>query len=119
MPYKDPEKQKEAQRKSHEKLREQRRAADRIRKEEGKQKIRDLKESNPCADCGKHYPFYVMQFDHVRGEKEGGIAQFVSNRQWKRAWAEIEKCDIVCANCHSSRTYERQPLGEEHPGYVF
>ena len=23
----------------------------------------------PCSDCGNRYPSYVMDFDHVRGEK--------------------------------------------------
>lgn len=118
MPYKDKEQQKLAQRKSHEKLREQRRIADRDRKERNRAHIRTFKEK-PCADCGVQYPFYVMQFDHVRGEKEGDISKFVSNRQWKKALAEIEKCDVVCANCHMARSFERQPKGEDHPNFVF
>jgi hypothetical protein len=119
MPYKDPEKQRAAQRQSHERLREQRREAARARKEVIKQQIRDIKESTPCADCNEHYPFYVMQFDHVRGVKEGDISKFVSNRQIKKALDEIEKCEVVCANCHMARSYRRQPKGEEHPRFVF
>ena len=117
MPYSDPEKQREAQRRSHEKLREQRRIADRERKYQNKILIREYKEK-PCTDCGVQYPYYVMQFDHVRGVKEGEISRFMSNRQWKKALAEIEKCDVVCANCHMERTFRRQPVGEEHPRFV-
>lgn len=118
MPYKDKEKQREAQRKSHEKLREQRRESDRLRKEEIKDQIRKLKEV-PCVDCKVKYPFYVMQFDHVRGQKEGNISHFVSNRQLKKALEEISKCEIVCANCHMERSYQRQPRGKDHPNFVF
>jgi len=35
--------------------------------------VRDIinaAKSRPCADCGISYPFYVMTFDHVRGEKK-------------------------------------------------
>lgn len=117
MPYKDPEKQREAQRRSHEKLRVQRRIADRAKKLEMKEYIRNLKD-NPCIDCGIKYPFYVMQFDHVRGEKVASIAQLVSNRQLKKAIEEVEKCDLVCANCHAARTYERAPKGEDHPRFI-
>ena len=31
--------------------------------------IRELKEKSPCRDCGKFFPYYVMDFDHVRGRK--------------------------------------------------
>ena len=61
--------------------------------------------NTPCKDCHHKYPHYVMQFDHVRGEKfrnvnEGmGLLQLI---------AEIDKCDVVCANCHATRTYYRR-----------
>ena len=67
--------------------------------------IRGLKNNTPCTDCGKQYPYYVMQFDHVRGNKMFNIAD---NNQWwskNRVLAEIEKCEIVCANCHAERTF--------------
>jgi hypothetical protein len=61
--------------------------------------------SVPCADCGIQYPHFVMQFDHVRGEKLftiGGRAYILT-----QLYAEIEKCDVVCANCHCFRTNAR------------
>ena len=33
-----------------------------------------MKESAPCTDCNNYYPYYVMDFDHVIGEKYFGIA---------------------------------------------
>lgn len=67
---------------------------------------RDLK-NKPCADCGVEYPYYVMQYDH-RGDKIDDVSRFL--RQHKRAamLAEIAKCDVVCANCHATRTWKRQ-----------
>lgn len=60
----------------------------------------------PCADCGVRYPPYVMQFDHVRGEKlfELGVAP---NRHISEARVrdELAKCEVVCANCHAERTW--------------
>lgn len=63
--------------------------------------------SRPCADCGVQYPYYVMDFDHRDGEKkvfEMNRVGYVSMRAIKQ---EIEKCDLVCANCHRERTYRR------------
>lgn len=68
--------------------------------------IKQIK-SVPCADCGIQYPHYVMQFDHVRGKKEFNLAN-ATNRGWERIKLEIEKCDIVCANCHFERTWQRK-----------
>lgn len=65
--------------------------------------------SNPCKDCGFSYPYYVMQFDHVRGKKLFNIAEH-HNTGIKKLLEEIAKCDIVCANCHAERTHKRQRI---------
>lgn len=68
--------------------------------------IREAK-NKPCADCGKSYPYWIMQFDHVRGEKSFNIGAMSYKRGLKRVLEEIAKCDVVCANCHADRTYKR------------
>ena len=63
--------------------------------------------SRPCADCGVQYPYYVMDFDHREGEEkifEMNRVNYVTLRALKQ---EIEKCDVVCSNCHRERTYRR------------
>jgi len=67
--------------------------------------------SRPRADCGVHYPYYVMDFDHG----DGWLKEFSLNalhRVTKRAiLREIEKCDVVCSNCHRERTHRRRVKG--------
>lgn len=68
--------------------------------------------AKPCADCGVQYPAHVMQFDHVRGTKHFGIANAVNvGPSRARLLAEIEKCEVVCANCHAERTWVRRNRG--------
>lgn len=67
--------------------------------------IRELK-SKPCTDCGVVYPYYVMEFDHVRGEKLDGL-NGLRVASIKRILAEVAKCDVVCSNCHKEREYRR------------
>jgi hypothetical protein len=75
---------------------------------ESKEWIRSLKEENPCVDCGTSYPWYVMDFDHVRGKKSGNISHMVARLNAKqKILDEIEKCEIVCSNCHRERTFKR------------
>ena len=59
----------------------------------------------PCMDCGMQYPYYVMQFDHVRGHKAFPMSSPSATRSMARMQEEIAKCDVVCANCHAERTY--------------
>lgn len=62
----------------------------------------------PCMDCGVKYPPYVMDFDHIRGKKSKGISTMTqSNYSIEKILLEIEKCDLVCANCHRERTFKR------------
>jgi hypothetical protein len=66
--------------------------------------IAELKKK-PCMDCGKKYPAYVMDFDHRPGEaKVGNISQLINLHPLK-ALAEVEKCDLICSNCHRERTH--------------
>jgi formate-dependent nitrite reductase cytochrome c552 subunit len=73
--------------------------------------IRDMvieAKRKPCADCHKEYPYYVMDFDHVRGEKKFNLSvAAVKMRSLETVRKEIEKCDILCANCHRERTFNR------------
>lgn len=69
--------------------------------------VRSLK-SVPCKDCYETYPYYVMDFDHVRGEKKANVSDLVRGFASRRKiQEEIDKCDIVCAVCHRIRTFTR------------
>jgi len=61
--------------------------------------------SHPCADCGERDPL-VLECDHL-DVKSFAIAQAMRDRTWPAIELEIEKCEIVCANCHRRRTARR------------
>lgn len=70
-------------------------------------KVRAFKD-RPCMDCGGRFPHYVMHFDHPDPKiKTFNISQKACKGLTPAVLAEIEKCDLVCANCHAIRT-ERQ-----------
>ncbi len=73
-----------------------------------KQVVLNALKSVPCSDCGVRYPPYVMDFDHLKPEeKEIKIGQGWSIT---RTLAEIEKCEVVCSNCHRIREHERRQM---------
>jgi hypothetical protein len=70
--------------------------------------VADYKAAVPCCDCGISYPFYKLEFDHVRGIKLFNISQAgVSVCSFPKVLEEIQKCDVVCRNCHAERTFRR------------
>ena len=64
--------------------------------------------SRACADCGIQYPYYVMDFDHREGETKEYELHRIDRMTTRAILREIEKCDVVCANCHRVRTYKRR-----------
>lgn len=57
-----------------------------------------------CTDC-ETTDWRILEFDHVRGTKISNISDMVRRgAALKRIDTEIEKCEVVCANCHRIRT---------------
>ena len=68
--------------------------------------IDSVKVLSGCVDCGIWGPPEVLTFDHIRGEKKFGVG--TSWNQGRVALEEeMDKCEIVCANCHAIRTKSR------------
>lgn len=71
-----------------------------------------IKEDSGCVDCGEMYPHYVLEFDHREDEeKSGSVSELYATWSRELGLKEAEKCDIVCANCHKIRTYNRAQNG--------
>jgi 5-methylcytosine-specific restriction endonuclease McrA len=79
-----------------------------------RRKVHEIKNA-PCTDCGKKFPYYVMQFDHrEHSSKLGEIGRMVGDGYgWDKIKAEIDKCDLVCANCHAIRHHNRSQTTEK------
>ena len=57
-----------------------------------------------CVDCGESNPI-VMEFDHLDPtEKKFGISNMMRDYIWVQILKEVDKCEVVCANCHRIRT---------------
>jgi hypothetical protein len=115
MPRKDLEALREYRREYQRKWYQRNRALQKARVTPGNVRAReainnyvDQVKSRPCVDCGGHFPPFVMDFDHVRGEKAADISRLRRARASRaRLEAELAKCEVVCANCHRRRTQMR------------
>lgn len=65
-----------------------------------KQKAVDYK-GGKCSICGYHKCFAALEFHHINpGEKEISISSKWCSLKWGTIQRELDKCILVCANCH-------------------
>ena len=69
--------------------------------------LQEYKQSHPCADCKENYPYWIMEFDHLR-DKEFNLSGFsIKTISIEKVIEEVRKCEVVCSNCHKNRTHFR------------
>jgi hypothetical protein len=76
--------------------------------------IGNYKMSRGCADCGYRKHPRALDFDHVAGTKSftiGGVNR--DSKPMHQLLAEMEKCEVVCSNCHRIRSYNREQQKKE------
>lgn len=77
-----------------------------------KRKIRldEMKMNTGCMDCGYNKHPQALEFDHLPGfDKLDGVANLVGRKiEWRTIEKEIEKCEVVCRNCHAIRHFNRR-----------
>lgn len=72
--------------------------------------LQNYKLEKGCADCGYNKSAEALQFDHLPGHiKEFGLSASFMGKD--KTWKEVEKCQVVCANCHAIRTAKRRSDG--------
>jgi hypothetical protein len=80
-------------------------------KAEARSLLQQLK-STPCLDCGGTFPPQSMHYDHRDPlSKIHDVSRLAALGRLDEMLSEIEKCDLVCANCHATRTVEQRRLG--------
>lgn len=63
--------------------------------------LREEKEGRPCRRCGIVYPPVAMDYHHRDpAEKGANFKRLISRGSERQLRAEIEKCDVLCSNCH-------------------
>jgi 5-methylcytosine-specific restriction endonuclease McrA len=54
-----------------------------------------------CSRCGYDQCGEALEFHHrVSSKKDFGISSKGYTRSWKRVQEELDKCMLLCANCH-------------------
>lgn len=69
-----------------------------------KRRIFELLCSSKCAICGEDDPL-VLEFDHLFDKRLDLSALIRSTAPWEKVKRELEKCQILCSNCHKRKTH--------------
>lgn len=94
----NPEKRKEIQRKSDLKRRDKVYA----RLKENKLKA-ILYKGGKCTDCGGVFIPEVFDFHHLNPSEKELKPSWLRYYTWEKAAKELDKCILLCANCHRIR----------------
>ena len=74
---------------------------------EKREYLNKVKLEKGCEICGYRSHPAALHFDHIDpATKSFGIGD--TNRGWELMFLEIEKCRILCANCHAIHTTEEK-----------
>lgn len=54
-----------------------------------------------CSNCGYDKCYEALEFHHLNSDgKDFGISNKGYTRSWARIKEELDKCILLCANCH-------------------
>ena len=83
-------------------------AANRAYRKQKREDWAKYKETLQCCRCGQNHPA-TLDFHHEDpSQKTDNVFKLVGNGQYKKALAEIEKCIVLCANCHRIHHYNEK-----------
>lgn len=75
----------------------------RLRRKRNTEFVFNYLKTHPCVDCGENDPI-VLEFDHQHSKSRSLSDMKRQSYSIEAIIAEIEKCEVRCANCHRRRT---------------
>ena len=75
-------------------------------------KLLEILKNNSCFICGFDNHL-ALEFDHIKGNKFKEIGR-IKEYSWKTIQKELDKCQILCANCHRIKTHKEQNTYRVH-----
>ncbi len=70
-----------------------------------------------CEVCGYDRCIYALEFHHLNSSKKDfAISSKGYTRSWNRVKEELDKCILICANCHRELHAKDEQLLQETAG---
>ena len=74
------------------------------RRDDYKEEFLNYKKTLSCNRCGNN-DYRVLQFHHINSDKEFNVSSKIGRRTLSSLMKEIDKCEVLCANCHFIEHY--------------
>ena len=69
--------------------------------------LNKIKLDSGCKTCGYNAHPAALEFNHIDpATKSANIADKIMHWSWGRILEEVEKCEVLCSNCHRIHSYE-------------
>jgi hypothetical protein len=108
MPYKDQAFQKKAQAAHYQEHKTQYRDRVRERRQQRTAWLRELKRKYGCSKCPEHHPACLDFHHRDPRHKSGEVCQMLHRGSWQKVLEEIDKCEVLCSNCHRKLHWEER-----------
>ena len=70
------------------------------RRREFRERLHKIKVERGCIRCGFKEHYAALEFHHRNPAEKKFLVSKGENYSWAMCEAEIEKCDVLCSNCH-------------------
>ena len=92
------------------------RARERAYAERNREYVRAFLKDNPCVLCG-YSDIRALEFDHIDPmKKRFKISRIIQRgNSIKCLQTEMDKCQVLCSNCHRIKTYEEKDYLVKRP----
>lgn len=101
------EKERHLRKDYHERNRDERNAQSRNWRQKAREKIQKYRADKGCCVCGIK-DHRVLEFHHPNGRAKDDpcIGRIATWWNWERVLKEMEKCAVICRNCHAILHYD-------------
>lgn len=72
-----------------------------------------LLKGGKCIKCGYNRCPAALDFHHIIPEEKEGNLKDLFSRNWATIEKEIDKCILLCANCHRAEHYNEVSKDEQ------
>ena len=71
-----------------------------------------------CRKCGYGKNITALEFHHIEDNKEFSLSSSTHNKSWDKIKSELDKCILLCANCHRDEHSESARYIEAAPSLI-